>query len=209
MSSIATFCLWSETLCVACELPITHHAGVWPHQCVVCIHQQYSLESTCPRMKGPLPLVRADEPHPLHDPVARWLGLSRQCVSACIPCAQTVGAGLLSFGSPTVYACVSCAQTAGAGLLSIGNPTIIVLVALMSAAFALSAWSRAGLYCNHQDLSPQFAGNVEVSSSAITIGQASMVCTELMRQLRYVPMAIQSVADFCELSCGTHIKKVS
>ena len=24
-------------------------------------------------------------------------------------------------------------------------------------AFALSAWSRAGLYCNHQDLSPKYA----------------------------------------------------
>jgi len=43
-------------------------------------------------------------------------------------------------------------------VLNIANPTILLLVALMSAAFALSAWSRAGLYCNHQDLSPQFAG---------------------------------------------------
>jgi len=29
-------------------------------------------------------------------------------------------------------------------------------VALLSVAFGLSAWSRAGLYCNHQDLSPKY-----------------------------------------------------
>lgn len=34
---------------------------------------------------------------------------------------------------------------------------IAVLVGLMSCAFALSAWARGGLYCNHQDLSPQYA----------------------------------------------------
>lgn len=28
---------------------------------------------------------------------------------------------------------------------------------MLSVAFALGAWSRAGLYCNHQDLSPRFA----------------------------------------------------
>jgi ACS family sodium-dependent inorganic phosphate cotransporter len=31
------------------------------------------------------------------------------------------------------------------------------LVALLSLGFALGAWSRAGLYCNHQDLSPKYA----------------------------------------------------
>ncbi|GFH26404.1 MFS domain-containing protein [Haematococcus lacustris] len=30
----------------------------------------------------------------------------------------------------------------------------------MSLAFAFSAWSRAGLYCNHQDLSPKYAGTL-------------------------------------------------
>ena len=29
------------------------------------------------------------------------------------------------------------------------------IVALLSTSFALGAWSRAGLYCNHQDLSPK------------------------------------------------------
>ena len=36
-------------------------------------------------------------------------------------------------------------------------PSVPLVVALMSVAFALSAWSRAGLYCNHQDLSPKYA----------------------------------------------------
>jgi MFS transporter, ACS family, solute carrier family 17 (sodium-dependent inorganic phosphate cotransporter), other len=30
------------------------------------------------------------------------------------------------------------------------------VVALLSVAFALSAWARAGLYCNHQDMSPKY-----------------------------------------------------
>lgn len=40
--------------------------------------------------------------------------------------------------------------TPGAG------PTVLI-VAIMSLAFALGAWARAGLYCNHQDLSPKYA----------------------------------------------------
>lgn len=32
-----------------------------------------------------------------------------------------------------------------------------LIVAIMSLAFALGAWARAGLYCNHQDLSPKYA----------------------------------------------------
>jgi ACS family sodium-dependent inorganic phosphate cotransporter len=36
-------------------------------------------------------------------------------------------------------------------------PSVPLVVALMSIAFGLSAWSRAGLYCNHQDLSPRYA----------------------------------------------------
>lgn len=30
-------------------------------------------------------------------------------------------------------------------------------MSLLSLSFALGAWSRAGLYCNHQDLSPKYA----------------------------------------------------
>lgn len=36
-------------------------------------------------------------------------------------------------------------------------PTSLI-VGLLSVSFALGAWSRAGLYCNHQDLSPKYAG---------------------------------------------------
>ncbi|KAF6256196.1 carbohydrate transporter [Scenedesmus sp. NREL 46B-D3] len=32
-----------------------------------------------------------------------------------------------------------------------------LLVGLLSVGFAFGAWSRAGLYCNHQDLSPKYA----------------------------------------------------
>ncbi|KAK9916910.1 hypothetical protein WJX75_008641 [Coccomyxa subellipsoidea] len=32
------------------------------------------------------------------------------------------------------------------------------IVGLFSIAFAMGAWARAGLYCNHQDLSPEYAG---------------------------------------------------
>jgi len=38
-----------------------------------------------------------------------------------------------------------------------GTGCTTLLVAIMSAAFALGAWARAGLYCNHQDLSPKYA----------------------------------------------------
>ena len=38
-----------------------------------------------------------------------------------------------------------------------GAGNTILLVAIMSLAFALGAWARAGLYCNHQDLSPKYA----------------------------------------------------
>lgn len=37
-----------------------------------------------------------------------------------------------------------------------GGPTGLI-VGIMSLAFALGAWARAGLYCNHQDLSPKYA----------------------------------------------------
>lgn len=37
------------------------------------------------------------------------------------------------------------------------GPTLLI-VAIMSFAFALGAWARGGLYCNHQDLSPKYAG---------------------------------------------------
>ncbi|KAK9810429.1 hypothetical protein WJX72_010556 [[Myrmecia] bisecta] len=44
--------------------------------------------------------------------------------------------------------------TAAAG----GSFATVCIVSLLSVSFALGAWSRAGLYCNHQDLSPKYAG---------------------------------------------------
>jgi len=46
------------------------------------------------------------------------------------------------------------------GVQPVANVPTAALVSLMSLAFALSAWSRAGLYCNHQDLSPKYAGTL-------------------------------------------------
>ncbi len=56
----------------------------------------------------------------------------------------------------------SAAATAKGALLAGAEPMLspirmACLVALLSVAFALGAWSRAGLYCNHQDLSPKYA----------------------------------------------------
>lgn len=42
-----------------------------------------------------------------------------------------------------------------AAVASVPTP---IIVGLLSISFALGAWSRAGLYCNHQDLSPKYAG---------------------------------------------------
>jgi ACS family sodium-dependent inorganic phosphate cotransporter len=41
------------------------------------------------------------------------------------------------------------------GTVGVG-PTYLI-VGILSVAFALGAWARAGLYCNHQDLSPKYA----------------------------------------------------
>jgi len=59
----------------------------------------------------------------------------------------------IAFAGPALCMCalaVLTPATAGAG------PTGLI-VGIMSVAFALGAWARAGLYCNHQDLSPKYA----------------------------------------------------
>lgn len=43
------------------------------------------------------------------------------------------------------------------------------IIALMSIAFACGSWSRAGLYCNHQDLSPRFAGEHSMAAQGICL----------------------------------------
>jgi len=47
---------------------------------------------------------------------------------------------------------------AGSAAAAAAGPATKAIVALLSLAFALGAWARAGLYCNHQDLSPKYAG---------------------------------------------------
>jgi MFS transporter, ACS family, solute carrier family 17 (sodium-dependent inorganic phosphate cotransporter), other len=59
----------------------------------------------------------------------------------------------IAFAGPAVCMlalAVLTPATAGTG------PTGLI-VGIMSLAFALGAWARAGLYCNHQDLSPKYA----------------------------------------------------
>ena len=41
--------------------------------------------------------------------------------------------------------------------VSLAPGNVMLIVALLTTAFGLSAWARAGLYCNHQDISPRFA----------------------------------------------------
>jgi ACS family sodium-dependent inorganic phosphate cotransporter len=65
--------------------------------------------------------------------------------------------GMAFFGPAACM--ITCALlTPSAAQLAAGvvAPTPI-LVALLSVAFAMGAWSRGGLYCNHQDLSPKYA----------------------------------------------------
>jgi ACS family sodium-dependent inorganic phosphate cotransporter len=60
----------------------------------------------------------------------------------------------ISFAGPALCMLALAALTPaspGAG----GAALNAVVVGIMSVAFALGAWARAGLYCNHQDLSPK------------------------------------------------------
>lgn len=50
---------------------------------------------------------------------------------------------------------LACAKLTPAAGAAFNAP---LLVGILSLAFALGAWARAGLYCNHQDLSPKYAG---------------------------------------------------
>ena len=64
----------------------------------------------------------------------------------------------VSFAGPALcmIACAALTPLAAAGPSA--GPVTTAIVALLSVAFALGAWARAGLYCNHQDLSPKYAG---------------------------------------------------
>eukprot|EP00803_Ostreobium_quekettii_P003718 evm.model.scf_1083.5 EVM.evm.TU.scf_1083.5 scf_1083:48497-52568(-) len=52
---------------------------------------------------------------------------------------------------------VTCGLLTSKGAAALPTFGVGALVGLLSVAFALGAWSRAGLYCNHQDLSSRYA----------------------------------------------------
>ena len=61
----------------------------------------------------------------------------------------------IAFAGPALCM-LACAQlTPAAGAL--GTPPTALLVGVLSLAFGRWAWARAGLYCNHQDISPRYA----------------------------------------------------
>lgn len=67
----------------------------------------------------------------------------------------------LSLLGPAVCMCVLAVLTPRGGAAAVADglsPALVWgLVGCLSVAFALSAWARAGLYCNHQDMSPKCA----------------------------------------------------
>lgn len=77
------------------------------------------------------------------------------------PAMCMIACALLTPSTPAAAFASAAPAAAGPGALAGATAAAVpvgILVALMSLAFALSAWSRAGLYCNHQDLSPKYAG---------------------------------------------------
>ena len=79
------------------------------------------------------------------------------CTTTGVPCAWTLTAARPSL--PRTRAGPAACMLALAALTPTvpGSGPTLVIVGLMSTAFALGAWARAGLYCNHQDLSPKYA----------------------------------------------------
>lgn len=67
----------------------------------------------------------------------------------------------LSFVGPAICMAVLAVLTpisaAAAATGTVAPVMMWSIVGLLSVAFALSAWARAGLYCNHQDMSPKYA----------------------------------------------------
>lgn len=67
----------------------------------------------------------------------------------------------ISLMGPALCMCVLSVLTPQGGAAAVADglsPALVWgLVGCLSIAFALSAWARAGLYCNHQDMSPKCA----------------------------------------------------
>lgn len=71
----------------------------------------------------------------------------------------------LSFVGPAICMVAVATLTpksgvAGAVAGSVAPTITWTMVGFLSVAFALSAWARAGLYCNHQDMSPKYAPSI-------------------------------------------------
>jgi len=97
-----------------------------------------------------LPYVAMVAMTPVVGPVADALVARGLSVTAVRKLAQGV-----AFLGPAACMLALAALTPAAA--SATPPPVAAIVALMSVAFALSACSRAGLYCNHQDLSTRYA----------------------------------------------------
>ena len=104
-----------------------------------------------------IPYIAMTAMTPLVGPVADGLVTKGWSVTNVRKLAQGV-----AFAGPATCM-LACAYLTPAGAshtaASLGQavPTTLI-VGLLSVSFALGAWSRAGLYCNHQDLSPKYAG---------------------------------------------------
>lgn len=109
-----------------------------------------------------IPYVAMTAMTPLVGPVADGMverGVSLTFVRKFCQCLAFVGPALCMLGCAMltpVQAYAGKAVEAAAVVHSTGS--VVLLVTLLSLGFALGAWSRAGLYCNHQDLSPKYAG---------------------------------------------------
>jgi hypothetical protein len=74
----------------------------------------------------------------------------------------------VSFAGPCTCMLALSLLTPPDGTAAAGNVSphlTCTIVALLCAAFALSAWARAGLYCNHQDMSPKCAPHLPIFTS--------------------------------------------
>eukprot|EP00803_Ostreobium_quekettii_P011560 evm.model.scf_130EXC.2 EVM.evm.TU.scf_130EXC.2 scf_130EXC:62628-66747(-) len=63
----------------------------------------------------------------------------------------------IAFLGPALCMLACSVLTSNGGTGGLSTFGVSALVALFSVAFAFGAWSRAGLYCNHQDLSSRYA----------------------------------------------------
>eukprot|EP00963_Diacronema_lutheri_P002341 scaffold155_cov347-Pavlova_lutheri.AAC.20 len=97
---------------------------------------------------------------PFVGPVADGLVARGHSITRVRKVAQCV-----AFLGPCLALGVICALTTTVGTAS--NGVAGAVVTLLSCAFALGTWSRAGLYCNHQDLSPRYASILLGISNAV------------------------------------------